>query len=180
MDIISMKIPDLKVIKPDIFEDKRGYFFEPYNKERFSSSGIDMEFVQDNQSCSEKNTLRGLHFQNPPHAQGKLVRVITGAVLDVVVDIRRKSPFYGQWVSQQLTSDNKLMMWIPPGFAHGFITLEENTVFSYKCTAYYNRESEGVIAWNDPDIGINWGVSTPIISDKDCKGCIFREFNSLF
>lgn len=180
MKIKQLAIPDIKVVYPDVFDDSRGYFYESYHKERFAAAGIDADFIQDNQSLSGKGILRGLHFQNPPHEQGKLVRVIKGAVLDVAVDIRKNSPFYGKWVSQVLSEENKLMMWIPPGFAHGFLTLEEENIFSYKCTAYYNKDSEIAILWNDPDLAIDWGVNSPIISEKDNQGCAFLNYKSFF
>lgn len=180
MEIIETKIPGLLIIKPDLFEDDRGYFFESYNKQKFSDAGIDLSFVQDNESKSQKGVLRGLHFQNPPYAQGKLVRVMRGAVLDVAVDIRKDSPTYGKWESIKLTGDNKMMYWIPAGLAHGFLTLEDDTVFFYKCTNNYNKESEGSIRWNDPDLNIDWGVSNPILSEKDKTSPLFKDFKSNF
>lgn len=180
MTINELKIPDVKIIRPNVHEDDRGYFFESFHKETLAAAGITADFVQDNQSQSGKHILRGLHFQSPPWAQGKLVRVIKGAVLDVAVDIRIKSPYYGQWVAQELTEANKLMMWVPPGFAHGFLTLEDNTIFSYKCTGYYNRDSEGGILWNDTDLNIQWGVENPILSDKDKVAQKFCLLKSLF
>lgn len=180
MQLIPTPIPDLFLVQPRVFEDPRGYFFESYNRQTFVEHGIDAQFVQDNQSLSHKGVLRGLHLQNPPFAQGKLVRVIKGAVRDIAVDIRKGSPTYGQWFSHELTESNKTMMWIPPGFAHGFLTLEDNTIFSYKCTNYYSKESEDCILWNDPDLGIDWGITNPILSEKDKQGKAFREFNSLF
>ena len=181
MEIIETKIPDLVIIKPAVFKDDRGYFFESYNKEKFLSKGIDQNFVQDNESKSMKGVLRGLHFQKRPYSQGKLVRVMKGAVLDVAVDIRKNSPTYGQWESIVLTDDNKFMYWIPPGFAHGFVTLEDNTVFFYKCTNVYNKESEGSLLWNDPTLNINWGdITDPILSEKDREAPLFKDFVSPF
>ncbi|MBK9291057.1 MAG: dTDP-4-dehydrorhamnose 3,5-epimerase [Bacteroidetes bacterium] len=180
MEIIETGIPDLLIVKPVVFEDHRGYFFESYNKEKFLQKGIDQNFVQDNESKSAKNVLRGLHFQKPPFAQGKLVRVMKGAVLDVAVDIRKKSPTYGKWASIVLSESNKWMYWIPPGFAHGFVTLEDDTVFFYKCTNVYNKASEGSIRWNDPDLNIDWGVTDPLLSDKDREAPLFRDFVSPF
>jgi dTDP-4-dehydrorhamnose 3,5-epimerase len=180
MEIIESKLKGVVVIKPKVFEDTRGYFFESYNQNAFKKAGLDLNFVQDNQSLSQKGVLRGLHFQNNPYAQGKLVRVITGAVFDVAVDIRKNSPTYGQWFGQELTEKNKWMMYIPPGFAHGFLTLENNTIFSYKCTNFYSKESEGCLLWNDPEIGINWNVSDPLLSEKDLMGKRIRDFQSLF
>ncbi|MFA5419198.1 MAG: dTDP-4-dehydrorhamnose 3,5-epimerase [Bacteroidales bacterium] len=180
MEIIKTNIPDLYIVKPAIFEDHRGYFFESYNKEVFLRHGIDQNFVQDNESKSQKNVLRGLHFQKPPFAQGKLVRVIRGAVLDVAVDIRKSSPTFGKWASIELTQDNKWMYWVPPGFAHGFVTLEDNTTFFYKCTNMYNKESEGSILWNDPFLNIDWRTDQPILSEKDKTSPLFKDFISPF
>jgi dTDP-4-dehydrorhamnose 3,5-epimerase len=181
MEIIKTKIEGLLIVKPQVFEDERGYFFESYNKERFRNAGLDLTFVQDNESKSQKNVLRGLHFQRPPYAQGKLVRVVKGAVLDVAVDLRKDSATYGQWEAVELSEENKLMYWIPPGFAHGFLTLRDETVFTYKCTQVYNRESEGSILWNDPDIAIDWGIKeTPILSEKDLMAPRFADFVSPF
>lgn len=180
MRVIKTPINDLLIVQPSVFEDTRGYFFESYNKKVFEDAGIKEDFVQDNQSLSQKNVLRGLHFQNPPCAQGKLVRVIKGAVLDVVVDIRSKSATYGENYTIELNESNKTMLWIPPGFAHGFLTLSDNTIFYYKCTALYNRLSESCIAWNDPVLNIKWGVSAPLVSEKDMNGSLFKGFTSLF
>jgi dTDP-4-dehydrorhamnose 3,5-epimerase len=180
MKLISTKIKDLCLIQPDVFPDARGYFFESFQKEKFLNLGIDAEFVQDNESMSQQGVLRGLHFQKPPFAQGKLVRVVKGAVLDVAVDIRKGSPTYGHWIAEVISAENKLMVWIPVGFAHGFLTLEDDTIFQYKCTNYYNKESEGGIIWNDPDLNINWGIKDPLVSEKDLKGVLFGEMESPF
>jgi dTDP-4-dehydrorhamnose 3,5-epimerase len=180
MKLITTPLQGIVLIQPDIFPDSRGYFFESFQEERFRTLGIDARFVQDNESLSQKGVLRGLHFQRPPFAQGKLVRVVTGAVLDIAVDIRKGSPTYGQWVKAELSASNKLMMYIPEGFAHGFLVLEDNTIFQYKCTNYYNRESEGGIIWNDPDLAIEWGITDPIVSEKDLKGVRFKEMQSPF
>jgi len=180
MEIIKTEIEDLLIIKPKVFEDSRGYFYESFNKEAFLAAGIDVEFVQDNQSLSSKGVLRGLHFQNPPFEQGKLIRVISGSVIDVAVDIRKNSPTYGKWVAVELSAENKLMFWLPPGFAHGFATLEDNTTFFYKCTGLYNADSEGSILWNDPDLNIDWKLSDPILSEKDKLCPRFRELESQF
>ena len=142
--------------------------------------GLNSNFVQDNESKSQKNVLRGLHFQKPPFAQAKLVRVIKGAVLDVAVDIRKDSPTYGEWESVELTEENKLMYWIPAGFAHGFLTLKDDTIFSYKCTNVYNKESEGSIKWDDSILNINWNIQNPIISEKDKKSPSFNGFITPF
>ncbi|HNR21313.1 MAG TPA: dTDP-4-dehydrorhamnose 3,5-epimerase [Bacteroidia bacterium] len=169
--MIFEKLPleGLVLITPEIFNDARGYFFESYNKDAFFKNGIDIDFAQDNQSLSFKNALRGLHFQNPPYEQGKLVRVICGSVNDVVVDIRKTSPDYGKHFSIILSSKENKMLWIPPGFAHGFATLEDNTIFSYKCTKVYNKESESGIIFNDESLGIDWSITNPVISDKDME-----------
>ncbi|HLN52651.1 MAG TPA: dTDP-4-dehydrorhamnose 3,5-epimerase [Lentimicrobium sp.] len=176
MDILTTEIPGLLIIKPDVFSDDRGYFFESYNKSRFIEAGINVDFVQDNESKSSRGVLRGLHFQREPFAQGKLVRVIRGAVLDVAVDIRMDSPTFGKWNSIQLTEKNKLMYWIPEGFAHGFLTLEDDTVFTYKCTGTYHKASEASIRWNDPDLAINWNVTEPLLSLKDREAPTFKEY----
>ena len=180
MEIIKTSIEGLLIIKPDVFKDERGYFFESYNKERLAKEGITMNFVQDNESKSAKGVLRGLHFQKPPYAQGKLVRVIKGSVMDVAVDLRKDSPTYGKWESVVLNEDNKLQFWIPEGFAHGFVTLEDNTIFAYKCTNVYNKESEGSLLWNDPDININWNIENPILSEKDKISPLFKNFETPF
>jgi len=180
MEIVETKLKGVIVIKPKVFEDARGYFFESYNREVFLKAGLDLDFVQDNQSLSQKGVLRGLHFQNPPFAQGKLVRVISGAVYDVAVDIRKDSPTYGEWFGQELNEKNKWMMYIPPGFAHGFVTLEDNTVFSYKCTNFYDKNSEDCLLWNDSDIGINWPIESPLLSEKDEQGKKIINFVTRF
>lgn len=180
-----MKIQELDIkgpllIQPDIFSDERGYFFESFNESKFNDLGIPNNFVQDNQSMSSKNVLRGLHFQNAPYEQGKLVRVVSGAVLDVIVDIRIDSPTFGQNYKVRLDESNKLILWIPAGFAHGFLALEDNTIFFYKCTGFYNKQSESGIIWNDKDLSIDWGVENPIVSDKDEELQTFQEFKSQF
>lgn len=167
MQIKTTPIAGLIIIEPQIFNDPRGYFYESYNKDKMVAAGIPFEFIQDNQSLSQKGIVRGLHFQAPPFAQGKLVRVIQGAVMDVVVDIRKNSPTYGQHFSIELTAENKTMFFIPPGFAHGFETLEDNTIFLYKCTNVYHKESEGGLLWNDSNLGIKWQSTEPLVSDKD-------------
>tara|TARA_R110002072_G_scaffold83655_4_gene189755 strand:+ start:4453 stop:4995 length:543 start_codon:yes stop_codon:yes gene_type:complete len=180
MKIEKTKIDGLLIIHPAVFEDERGYFFESYHKKKLIEAGLDKTFVQDNLSKSMKNVLRGLHFQNPPFSQGKLVQVIKGTVLDIAVDIRKNSPTYGQHVAIELSEHNKTLFYLPPGFAHGFLTLEDETIFSYKCTQYYNKESEGSIRWNDSDLGINWGINDAIISEKDNLAPSFASLNSLF
>ena len=180
MELIETGFEGLKLIKPKVFKDARGYFLESFNKEKFMEIGISEEFVQDNQSLSGKGIVRGLHFQAPPHAQGKLVRVIKGAVLDVVVDIRKNSTTYGRHYDIELNEDNFLMLYIPPGFAHGFATLADDTLFSYKCTDTYHPETEGGLPWNDRDFGIQWQVADPVMSDKDKKYAPFSLFVSPF
>lgn len=180
MEIIQTPLEGLLIIKPAVYEDARGYFFESYNQDKFKDAGLDLSFLQDNESKSKRGVLRGLHFQAPPFAQGKLVRVMRGSVLDVAVDIRKDSPTYGKWESIVLSGQNKWMYWIPPGFAHGFATLEDDTIFFYKCTNVYNKASEGSILWNDPDLNIKWDISEPLISDKDKISPRFSEFVSPF
>jgi dTDP-4-dehydrorhamnose 3,5-epimerase len=180
MEVIETEVKGLLIVKPRVFADARGYFFESYNEDVFKKHGIDAHFMQDNQSLSSSNVLRGLHFQAPPFDQGKLVRVITGAVLDVAVDIRKGSPTYGKHVALELNEENKTMFFIPPGFAHGFLTLRDNTIFSYKCTNVYNKESEGCVLWNDADLGIDWNCPNPILSEKDIAGTPFKSFVSPF
>ena len=180
MEVIKTKIEGLLIINPRVFGDVRGYFFESYNNSVFKEHGIDVEFIQDNQSLSNSGVLRGLHFQAPPYDQGKLVRVITGAVLDVAVDIRKNSATYGEHIAIELSEDNKTMFYIPPGFAHGFLTLKDSTIFSYKCTNLYNKASEGTVLWNDSDLNINWNISNPVLSEKDLVGTKFKDFSSPF
>jgi dTDP-4-dehydrorhamnose 3,5-epimerase len=180
MEVIKTEIDGLLIVKPAVFPDKRGYFFESYNKGKYVKGGIDVDFVQDNVSFSQKNVLRGLHFQNPPHAQAKLVSVLRGAVLDVAVDIRKNSPTYGKYYSVLLSEENKLQFFLPAGFAHGFLTLEDNTLFSYKCSNLYNKESEGSILWNDSELGIDWQVENPIVSPKDEEASRFKDIKSQF
>ena len=180
MEITKCHIQGLLTIEPKVFGDNRGYFFESFNKEKFDAEVPNISFVQDNQSMSHKGVLRGLHFQRPPFEQGKLVRVIQGSVLDVAVDIRKGSPTYGQHKSILLSGENNLQFWIPPGFAHGFLTLEDNTIFSYKCTGPYSKESEGSVLWNDKDLNIDWNISSPIVSEKDQIAETFIQFKSPF
>lgn len=180
MEIIKTPLEGLLIIKPDVFEDERGYFFESFNYQKFKNLGLELQFLQDNESKSKSGVLRGLHFQKPPYAQGKLVRVMRGSVLDVAVDIRKNSPTYGKWESVVLSGHNKLMYWIPAGFAHGFATLEDDTIFFYKCTQVFNKESEGSIHWNDPDLNIDWGIDQPVISEKDKVSPSFKNFISPF
>lgn len=180
MKIHKTDIPDLFIVEPVVFKDERGYFFEAHNQKKLQEAGLDLTFVQDNESKSQKGVLRGLHFQKPPFAQGKLVRVIKGRVLDVAVDIRKGSPTFGKHHAVEISEENKRMFWIPPGFAHGFATLEDETIFFYKCTDYYNKESEGSILWNDPDLNIDWHLENPVLSEKDQKSPRFADFESPF
>lgn len=170
MGVIKTEIEGVLIIEPKIFGDERGYFYESYNKERFAAeTGLDIDFVQDNQSKSCYGVLRGLHFQKPPHAQSKLVRVVKGAVLDVAVDIRRGSPTFGKHVAVELTEENHRQFFIPRGFAHGFAVLSDEAIFQYKCDNLYAPDSEGSIIWNDPDLAIDWRVPADkiILSEKD-------------
>ena len=180
MKIIKTPIKGLLVINPRVFGDDRGYFFESWSKQSFAEAGLDLDFVQDNQSISSKGVLRGLHFQNPPYEQGKLVRVIKGAVLDVALDLRKDSPTYGQHFSIELSEENKTIVWIPPGFAHGFATLKDNTIFTYKCAGVYHKESEGALLWDDKDLNINWEINDPLVSEKDLRADNFKNFVSEF
>lgn len=175
--------PDVEgpvLIRPKVFGDERGYFFESYNDIAFAKAGLPTRFRQDNQSKSAKGVLRGLHFQAPPFAQGKLVRVVQGSVMDVVVDIRKNSPSYGKHISVFLNAKDHDMFWVPPGFAHGFLTLEDDTIFLYKCTEVYNKASEGGLMWNDPAFNINWQIDQPLLSEKDEFYTPFNQFISPF
>ena len=176
MEIISTKIPDVIIIEPAVYGDERGFFYESFNKIKFSDvSGVTSEFVQDNHSKSVKGVLRGLHYQIK-QPQGKLVRVCQGEVLDVAVDIRKSSPTFGQWVGVNLSAENKRQLWVPEGFAHGFIVLSETAEFLYKTTDYYAPEYERCIRWDDCDLSIDWQLSgNPLVSDKDAKGLMFKE-----
>ena len=170
MNIIDTQISAVKIIEPAVFGDARGFFFESFNQAKFNQAvGYDVEFVQDNHSRSAKGVLRGLHYQLPPHPQGKLVRCVVGEVFDVAVDIRKSSPTFGQWVGVHLSADNKRQLWIPPGFAHGFLTLSEHAEFLYKTTDYWAKDCEQAIIWNDPNIGIQWPAfdGQPLLSEKD-------------
>ncbi len=178
MTIIPTPIPEVKIIEPKIFGDERGYFFESFSDKWFRENVCDTTFVQDNQSFSSYGVLRGLHFQKPPYEQGKLVRVIEGAVLDVSVDIRKESPTFGQYVAIELSSENKRQIFIPKGFAHGFVVLSEKALFQYKCDNFYAPQSEGGILWNDPDLAIDWILSPEdiILSDKDKVHPTLQEY----
>ncbi len=183
--LITELLPNLLLIEPKVFEDHRGHFYESYRADELKKFGVNENFVQDNQSLSGKGILRGLHFQVSPYEQGKLVRVIQGAVLDVAVDIRKDSATYGKHVAVKLSGDNKQQLYIPPGFAHGFLTLEDHTIFVYKCTNYYHPESEGGILWSSPSLVIDWGfgangIDNPTLSAKDLVLPDFADFQSPF
>lgn len=181
MTIQTTSFKDLLVIQPTVFEDDRGYFFEPFNEARFRiETGLNITFVQDNESMSNAGVLRGMHFQMPPKAQAKLIRVTRGRVLDVVVDLRRTQPTYMQHFALELSADNKTQMFVPEGFAHGFLVLEDHTIFSYKCSNYYSKEHDRSLAFNDPNIGIEWNIQEPIISEKDRLAPLFNTFDTPF
>jgi dTDP-4-dehydrorhamnose 3,5-epimerase len=176
MNIIETALPGVLIIEPRVFGDARGFFMETWNAGAFAAAGLDLAFVQDNHSRSQKGVLRGLHFQNPG-PQGKLVRVTRGAVFDVAVDLRASSPTFGQWTGVELSAANKRMFWVPEGFAHGFLTLEDDTDFLYKCTAPYAPQSEHTLAWDDPAVGIDWpdlGMA-PLVSEKDARGVALAD-----
>ena len=176
MNIVETQIEGLLIIEPRVFGDERGFFMETWNAAAFRDAGLNLTFVQDNHSRSQKGVLRGLHFQNPG-PQGKLVRVTNGAVFDVAVDLREGSPTFGKWAGVELSAQNKRMFWVPEGFAHGFLTLADDTDFLYKCTAPYAPGSEHTLAWDDPSVGIAWPVADldPIISEKDAKGLALAD-----
>ncbi|HAT1645612.1 TPA: dTDP-4-dehydrorhamnose 3,5-epimerase [Raoultella planticola] len=178
MHIIETKIADVKIIQPKVFGDARGFFLETFEKKRYQELlNIDLEFVQDNHSRSSQGVLRGLHFQTQ-NPQGKLVRVVRGAVFDVAVDIRPESPTFGQWEGVLLSEENKTQFWVPPGLAHGFVVLSDIADFEYKCTDYYNPVHEGCLIWNDPEINIEWPNTSPLLSDKDKQGKRLKELFS--
>lgn len=175
-----LEIPDVILIEPQVFGDERGFFMETYKHSEFSAFGITEHFLQDNHSRSKKGVLRGLHYQNPPKAQGKLVRVVLGEIFDVAVDIRKGSPTYGRWVGVILSAENKRMLYIPPGFAHGFCVLSDVAEVIYKVTEEYAPELEAGIIWNDPEIGIQWPIPTPILSTKDSRWPTLKEADNRF
>jgi len=179
MIIEKTNIKDLLLISPNIYEDERGYFFESYNKENLAQV-IKTDFVQDNESLSHKGVLRGLHFQTPPFSQAKLIRVIIGSILDVAVDLRKKSPTFGRHFKCVLSGKNKKQLFVPEGIAHGFLCLEDNTLLNYKCSNYYNPESEKAIIWNDKDLEIDWGIKNPILAKKDQLAKNFSTFDDPF
>jgi len=180
MEFLTCPLDDVFIIKSPVLKDDRGYFSETFHIEKFKKAGIELNCLQDNQSLSKKNVLRGLHFQNPPFAQGKLVRVLYGAALDIIVDIRKKSPTFGRHFKIELNDENHLMLWVPPGFAHGFVALRDHTIFCYKCTGIYNKDSESGIIWNDSQLKIDWETANPVISDKDRQLKSFAEFENKF
>jgi len=181
LEVIKTIFKGLLVIQPKIIGDNRGYFFESFSLKKWEDTiGETPSFVQDNESMSKAGVLRGLHFQKPPFAQGKLVRVVRGSVLDVVVDIRKSSDTYGQHFKIVLSEENKTQLYVPEGFAHGFLTMENDTIFSYKCTNFYNQKSEDGLLWNDPDLEIDWSIQNPILSEKDMNYKKFNNFDSPF
>ncbi len=182
MELVHTPFKDLFVFQPKIFSDHRGYFFESFSYKKFQNlTGLNVQFVQDNQSESAQNVLRGLHLQTPPYAQGKLVRVVSGKVLDVVVDLRKGESTFGQHYAIVLSASNQTQMYVPEGFAHGFISLEVHTIFEYKCTNYYHPDAERTILWNDANLKIDWGCKAPIMAEKDVSNAIpFLEFSSPF
>jgi dTDP-4-dehydrorhamnose 3,5-epimerase len=180
MEVIKTNIAGLLIIKPDVFGDDRGYFFETYSNRKYAEYGIEENFVQDNISKSLKGTIRGLHYQVGDKAQGKLCHVIKGKVLDVAVDIRFDSPTFGQYFSIELTGEDKTQVWIPPGFAHGFAVLSDEVLFVYKCTNYYSKPDERAILYNDPQLNIDWKVENPIVSEKDLNAKLFKEIQADF
>jgi len=179
MNIVPTDIPDLLIIEPKVFGDDRGFFLESWNASVFKELGLDLQFVQDNHSRSARGVLRGLHFQNP-NPQGKLVRVVAGRVWDVAVDLRKSSPTFGKWAGVELSAANKRMFWVPPGFAHGFVSLEDGTDFLYKCTSFYEPANEHSLAWDDPTVGIEWPLEgiEPQLSAKDKQGKSLAEIEA--
>lgn len=183
MKISSLSIPDIKIIETKKFGDNRGYFSETFNLQALNDNGINLNFIQDNQSLSvDKNVIRGLHYQSPPYAQDKLLRCLTGSIMDVAVDIRKDSPTYGKHITKLISAENFEQILVPIGFAHGFVTLEENTTVLYKVTNYYSASNDHGINWNDSDLEINWGISeiNAILSDKDKSQQSFKDLRSPF
>jgi dTDP-4-dehydrorhamnose 3,5-epimerase len=181
MNFIPTKFKDAWIIEPKVFCDERGFFYESYSKKVFAEKGVEADFVQDNHSLSVKlGVLRGLHFQTPPMAQAKLVRVTRGKVYDAIVDLRKDSETFGQWQGFELSAENNRMLYVPRGFAHGFVTLEDGTEFLYKCDNYYSPEHDGGLIWNDPDLAIGWPIKDVILSEKDSKHPKFKDFNPPF
>jgi dTDP-4-dehydrorhamnose 3,5-epimerase len=180
LKIINTNIEGLLLIEPDIFSDKRGFFLESFNKDRYEKLGLDFNFVQDNISKSAKGTIRGLHYQIGEMAQGKLCQVLQGKVLDVAVDIRFGSPTFGKHFSHLLNSEKMVQIWIPPGLAHGFSVLSDDAIFSYKCTNYYSKDHERIILFNDPELSLDWKIENPIVSDKDLNALRFKDIEKDF
>lgn len=182
MEVIKTDIEGVVVIEPRVFKDPRGYFFESYSKREFDEKVRPVDFVQDNESMSTRGVMRGLHFQRPPYTQSKLVRCVKGAVLDVAVDIRKGSPTYGKYVAVELTEENHRQFFVPRGFAHGFVVLSDVAVFQYKCDNFYHPEADGGISIKDDSLGIDWGIdiADAILSEKDTKHPLFRDFDSPF
>jgi dTDP-4-dehydrorhamnose 3,5-epimerase len=179
-EFIRQAIPDVILVKPRVFRDERGFFLETYRHNDFAEAGIAESFLQDNHSLSRRDVLRGLHYQTGPFAQGKLVRCVVGRIFDVAVDIRRGSPSYGKWVSFKLSDRNQYVLYVPPGFAHGFAVLSESAQVSYKCTCEYSPDHDRGIIWNDPDIGIDWPVISPVLSPKDAMHPALRDSDNPF
>ena len=175
MQVLKTRVEGLLLIEPDVYRDERGYFFEHYSRAKYEALGLIGEFVQDNCSLSQRGTIRGLHYQIDPGAQGKLTSVVHGRVLDVAVGVRFGSPTFGQYVAVELSEENHVQFWIPPGFAHGFSVLSETVVFMYKCTSYYSKEHERSIRFDDPDLAIDWRVTDPIVSEKDLAAPYLRS-----
>nr|WP_321440164.1 dTDP-4-dehydrorhamnose 3,5-epimerase [uncultured Hyphomonas sp.] len=183
LKVESLAISDVKLVTPPRFGDDRGFFSETYNAQRFKEAGIDADFVQDNHSLSAKRgTVRGLHYQAPPFAQAKLVRVLRGAIIDVAVDVRKGSPTYGKWVSAELSAQNGVQIYVPRGFLHGFATHEPDTEIAYKVDNYYSKECDGAVLWNDPTLAIDWGIppAEAMLSDKDAAAPAFADFETPF
>lgn len=180
MKFERLKIPDIILITPQVFEDERGWFLESYSQKEFERNGIKVDFVQDNYSHSVRRVLRGLHFQKPPLAQDKLVRVTQGVVFDVAVDLRKKSPTFGQWVGITLSVKDKKMLFIPQGFAHGFVTISDTADFEYKVSNYYSPRHDRGLRWDDPDVGIVWPIASPILNEKDKRLSRFKELGKIF
>ncbi|MBI1240986.1 MAG: dTDP-4-dehydrorhamnose 3,5-epimerase [Nostoc sp. RI_552] len=174
MQVISTKLPEVKLISPTVYHDQRGFFLETFQCDRYAAQGIGSRFVQDNLSYSRRGILRGMHFQYP-HPQGKLVYVLQGEVFDVAVDMRVGSPTFGQWVGEIISASNKRQLWVPEGFAHGFCVTSESALFAYKCTDFYHRETEVSLRWDDPDVGITWPISNPELAEKDAQSPYLAE-----
>lgn len=180
MQVIKTALEGILIIQPNIYKDNRGYFSETFHELRYNEHGINLKFVQDNISVSKKGTLRGLHYQVPPKAQGKLCQVIKGSVIDVSVDLRSNSPTFGKYIKVELSEDNHNQLYIPQGFAHGFVVLSSEAIFHYKCSDFYSKEHERAIRYDDPDLNIDWEITDPIVSDKDKQAKFFKEIEKCF